>query len=478
MAERQDRAKVHLGEKKLSVLFFSLFSAWMLSFVFEGQILFALTGAFHVDPTVMIFGGIAALMAGAFTCGFWIRTERAAKRLFLGSFLVLIAISLLFFFPPSVFWDIGMIAGSFLAGNCVAAWGFFLKRSTPKSERIKTIADMLILSNVLMILLNMIALRLSPLLGLGIATGFLLAAFLFTLRLPGGGEDVSPSPAQTKDRPAEIWKLLAFLCLFIVVITINSGLMYQVVNPGFAQLGWLTSWYWAIPYVAALLVMRNLPRKINRTYLLYVAIAMIGFSFIAFTVLPRTAGGYMAVDTLMMAAFGIYDLFWWSILGEMLDFHKNPAKLMGIGLSANVLGVLLGGMLGSAMTLDESPALQPTLLALAVVCVTLALLPPLSKRLSSLLKGHAYLEAATRAQPGGNAIMEKLDGLAELSERERQVAALLLEKKTYGEIAGALFISQNTVKYYVKNIYSKLDVKSRSEMISRILENEPVSYVE
>lgn len=478
MPEVQGRARVHLNERKLSVLFFSLFSAWMLAFVFEGQILFALTGAFGVDPAVMVFGGIAALMAGAFTCGFWIRTRRAAKRLFLISFLVFIAISVLFFFPPSQVWKIGLIAGSFFAGNCVAAWGFFLKSVAPKNERIKTIADMLILSNMLMIVLNLIALRLSPRLGLGIAMGFLLAAFLLALRLPGGREAASPSPVQTKGRVAGIWAMLAFLCLFIVVITINSGLMYQVVTPGFAHIEWLTSWYWAIPYVAALLVMRNLPKKTNRAYLLYVAIAMIGFSFIAFTVLPRTAGGYVAVDTLMMAAFGIYDLFWWSILGEMLDFYKNPAKVMGIGLSANVLGVLLGGILGSAMALDESPALQPTLLALAVVCVTLALLPPLSKRLAILLKGHAYLETATRAHPGGDATMEKLDGLAELSERERQVAAMLIEKKTYGEIAETLFISQNTVKYYVKNIYSKLNVKNRSEMISRILANEPASYVE
>jgi len=35
-------------------------------------------------------------------------------------------------------------------------------------------------------------------------------------------------------------------------------------------------------------------------------------------------------------------------------------------------------------------------------------------------------------------------------------ASLLLQRKTYKMIAGELFISENTVKYYVKNIYSKL----------------------
>lgn len=61
-----------------------------------------------------------------------------------------------------------------------------------------------------------------------------------------------------------------------------------MVNPAFANIEWLTSWYWALPYIAALFVMRNLPRRINRTYILYAAIAMIGLSFIGL-VIVRTA---------------------------------------------------------------------------------------------------------------------------------------------------------------------------------------------
>ncbi|NLK67835.1 MAG: helix-turn-helix transcriptional regulator [Clostridiaceae bacterium] len=41
-----------------------------------------------------------------------------------------------------------------------------------------------------------------------------------------------------------------------------------------------------------------------------------------------------------------------------------------------------------------------------------------------------------------------------MSERESQVASLLLQGKTYKTIASELTISENTVKYCVKNIYS------------------------
>jgi DNA-binding CsgD family transcriptional regulator len=211
----------------------------------------------------------------------------------------------------------------------------------------------------------------------------------------------------------------------------------------------------------------------NRAYILYVAIAMIGLSFIGFMSLGRGAASYLMVNTLMLGACGVYDLFWWSILGEMLEFHKNPAKVLGIGLSANVLGVLLGGLIGKAITSSNMHFPEPTLLALVVVCVTLVLLPPLHKHLSSLLKGHAYLSefSGLSAQEQTNQI-DRAVRFGNLSERESQVASLLLQGKTYRTIAGELTISENTVKYYVKSIYSKFGIQSRAELINIILKKE------
>lgn len=444
---------INLGERKLSVIVFSLFFAWLLAFPFEGQILYALADSSQVDPHTMVFGALAATFCGLFSCGFFIRNMQAAKRLMLGSIVSCLAGSIVFLFPPSGLWLAAIVASSFLAGSCVAAWGFYLQNGTPRNERIKTVADGLIFSNVLMILLNMAAIHISARVGLGLSMLSLSAAFFFALQLPkdaDAGDSAAPeasssTPAspfsrrtcsEQRKNPISITKPLAFLCLFIVVITITSGLMYQVLNPAYAHLTWLTSWYWAIPYIVALFVMRNLPRTTNRSYILYVAIAMIGFSFIAFMLLDRSAPSYIVVNTLMLGACGVYDLFWWSILSEMLDLHKNPAKVLGIGLSANVFGILLGGLLGSAIAPAGSQAANPTLLALAVVCVTLVLLPPLHRRLSFLLEDHAYLSAFSelpaREQAGQ---VERTVQYGSLSERESQVATLLLQGKTYKTIA-------------------------------------------
>lgn len=477
MANGGHRGVFFMDERKRSIIVHSLFSSWMLAFLFEGQILYSLSNAFNLAPTVMLFGGIAAIFAGLLLCGVLIKTKRAAKRLFLCSYAFCVAVSIIFFFPPSVFWTLGFIASALLAGGCVAAWGFYFRSGTPKNERIKTAADVLIYSNILMILLNMAAIHLSPHAGLALSMVMLSGAFLFALRLPADDNASSPAPLRRKGNPVSFAGILAFLCLFIVVITINAGLMYQAVNPAFRHLEWLTSWYWAVPYIAAIIVMRNLPRRTNRAYILYVAIAMIGLAYIGFMSLDRSVASYLVVNTLMLGAFGVYDLFWWSILGEMLD--ANPARVFGIGLAANVLGVLLGMLIGNIITSSDIQSPNPTLLALAVVCVTLALLPLLHRHLSSLLKDHAFLAAFSEMPPGEQArVTGRFEEFASLSERESQVASLLLQKKTYKAIAGELSISDNTVKYYVKNIYSKFNVQSRSELIDMVLADEDTTATE
>jgi len=55
--------------------------------------------------------------------------------------------------------------------------------------------------------------------------------------------------------------------------------------------------------------------------------------------------------------------------------------------------------------------------------------------------------------------------LSDLSNREIEVLDLLCEGKNNREIAGELFISSNTVRFHLKNIYKKLQVHSKFEAI-------------
>lgn len=54
-----------------------------------------------------------------------------------------------------------------------------------------------------------------------------------------------------------------------------------------------------------------------------------------------------------------------------------------------------------------------------------------------------------------------------LNEREYQVLILIAEGRTNKEIANTLFLAVPTIKTHVSNLYSKLDVRNRTEAIHK-----------
>jgi DNA-binding CsgD family transcriptional regulator len=68
--------------------------------------------------------------------------------------------------------------------------------------------------------------------------------------------------------------------------------------------------------------------------------------------------------------------------------------------------------------------------------------------------------ATTERAPAGSG--------ARLSDREREVAELLLLGMPYRDIGGQLFISAKTVEHHVARIRRRLGAESRSEMLSML----------
>lgn len=57
----------------------------------------------------------------------------------------------------------------------------------------------------------------------------------------------------------------------------------------------------------------------------------------------------------------------------------------------------------------------------------------------------------------------------DLSPREKEVVAQLVEGKTMREVARDLFISIDTVRFHSKNIYRKLKVRNQAELVAKTL---------
>ncbi len=63
---------------------------------------------------------------------------------------------------------------------------------------------------------------------------------------------------------------------------------------------------------------------------------------------------------------------------------------------------------------------------------------------------------------------------ASLSQRETEVLQCLVDGQSYKSIAEKLFISVHTVRFHLHNIYEKLHVRSRAELVAKAVQKRPV----
>jgi NarL family two-component system response regulator LiaR len=91
----------------------------------------------------------------------------------------------------------------------------------------------------------------------------------------------------------------------------------------------------------------------------------------------------------------------------------------------------------------------------------------------------AHAGRATLSPEAAQALVETANqppapGL-DLTEREREVLALMIEGLNNTQIAGRLTVSPSTIKSHVSNVLSKLGVASRTEAVTLALRNHIVS---
>lgn len=92
--------------------------------------------------------------------------------------------------------------------------------------------------------------------------------------------------------------------------------------------------------------------------------------------------------------------------------------------------------------------------------------PGVTKRLLERMSNDAAADpwggaAAAAGAPGGDVPAARADALDVLTEREREVFALIAEGRNNAEIGGALFLSESTVKTHVGRILAKLELRDR-----------------
>ncbi len=171
------------------------------------------------------------------------------------------------------------------------------------------------------------------------------------------------------------------------------------------------------------------------------------------------------------------------LLPELLTLLEKMHKLAS--RKGHVQQIIQIGLL-QALTLDKLDQFQAAQAALEE-CLVLA--EPTGMTRTFLDHGFPMIRLLRRAEhPYATRLLAAIEpGIEEgpastpgeptetLSEREIEVLRLFAAGLTNAAIARRLFVSQNTVKWYAKNIYRKLDVHSRAEALARAYEMDLLS---
>jgi len=76
-----------------------------------------------------------------------------------------------------------------------------------------------------------------------------------------------------------------------------------------------------------------------------------------------------------------------------------------------------------------------------------------------------YFDYLALAEHEYKLLLKKYPELEKLSKREFEIFAQLLTDKTQAQIAEELQVSHSSVHFHCKNIYRKLDINSRKQLL-------------
>ncbi|MFZ7120161.1 MAG: LuxR C-terminal-related transcriptional regulator [Eubacteriaceae bacterium] len=447
---------------------FSIVFGWIMSFPYEGPVMYALAGDKGVNGvdlnTLTVFLHFAGLFCGRYIT----KNISSAKRNMLICTGGSIVLSSFIPFISMKGWMIIIPLVSFLTGITITSNGQMIKKYIPSKDRNKFVADILIYGNIVLIGAHIFANNTSPIISFVFIEIILVIAFIVTFRIDIN-EETLKSPSK-RFQGKSILKTYWIFFLFIFLITINSGIMFQVIYPYFGQFELLTSIYTNIPYIIAIYILSRLI-KMNKFYFLYVGLALWGITFILFSILGQTALSFIIICTVMLFACGIFDFFWWSIMADNFDYVKNPSSLFGLGLSINVLGVWVGGFVGNYLVSIGIDKQGLSSVGLLIVFISMLIILPLNSRLVQTFDQNEFLVKIKYVNTKEiESYIRDVESL--LTRREWDVFNLLILGKTDSYISKELYISTHTVKTHNRNIYKKLNVSNRVQLISKITDRQ------
>lgn len=266
---------------------------------------------------------------------------------------------------------------------------------------------------------------------------------LLSAPLPDAPEAAKPSELfPEKDR-----RLLPMACAAAVLVSLvkNLGFGFPSADIEAGLIPELSR----IPYALGLTAAGFITERSRRSGMLStVAALMIPFIMLGLLNEPVSSTVFWGLDFVFFGFFSVYRVV---LFLDIAEKTRRPELAP--------LGLLLGRIGDAAGTAVHLLLNQQKILLVSSAAILFALAVFLLFRLyTRIYEPEISLERNRQAE------FEAFCMRHDLSAREKEIFRMLTEGRTNGEIAAQLFITENTVKYHIRNIFQKTGVRNRADL--------------
>ena len=208
-------------------------------------------------------------------------------------------------------------------------------------------------------------------------------------------------------------------------------------------------------FYAVGLILAGIVGDRSRKYGAVSCLAALFFPF-AIIALSNEVGVSIVLWILGYCLFGFLAVFRVVLFSDIARMKEDFMYVAGFGLMFGRIGDAIGNLTGIILNDKLIP-----LVIVASICFVVTFV------IFFMLYNRLYMPAPQplpSQEERLNAFIQKY----ELSSREIEVLNLIREGASNGEISAKLFISENTVKFHVRNLLKKTDCSNRTELITAL----------
>jgi DNA-binding CsgD family transcriptional regulator len=311
----------------------------------------------------------------------------------------------------------------------------------------------------------------------------LLTALLATLPVKNKGRNLLSVRFSASALPRPFWKLLVVCAALSLIVGMLTAMVVIVSPPAIAvannDLRMLLQL--AIVLILAIFAIYVDANRVNlgRVYSV-LAVALV----VTIALIPLIGSGSTSWYALATAISDMFMLLLWLLLA-FLCFQKQlePMPVFGLAFGVFTLGSALGWLMG-----DSVQPLVPTdfeslpfYFILAGIILVLMLVLFSEKELDHLflaaseqepqlteLLEEGIKEVPVHRQGHFSEVIEQVSGQMRLSKRETEVLRYLAMGRNSDFIAEKMSVTTNTARVHTRNVYTKLNVHSRQELMDLV----------